>query len=503
MTQPWTSSRFLRKVGFALPPGEQPPANPLQWALDQLDTPPPIAHFVQGGKRQEGLPEQARLLTRPGEVMTAYRENWNAVDAFFSLDPATPQEEKDRIKRQTIFWRFRDVEHWKETQARVSTALHGERPVFERLWHFWTNHFMVAPNTDNNDTLVGPYQRSLRAAMNGSFRDMLWAAVTHPGMLAYLDNYRNTGPNSPAKLRGLTKQSINENLGRELLELFTVTPAAGYTQADVEQATLILTGWTFLMPNSNQAKPLFPSQNAPAAAWGTFFAYGLHEPGEQSVLGKRYSASIFRPRAKLDALVTDLAEHPATIRHIAHKLCCHFIADEPPAAAVAAVEKAFRDSQGQMRAIHTALVRAVWEHGEQSRKFLNPETWLVQAHQMLRCELPQGMPAMTGPSAPNVLDLLRDLGQALPYCPQPNGWPILSRDWISRELLDRRVRTAQWLAERSPLCQPGGGPDLQALAQRELSADSRSLPMVKDAIAAGDLGRAAVVLLSSPEVLWA
>lgn len=498
-----TPQRFLRKVAFGLPPGAQVPADPLAWAQGQMTSPPTVGHWTQGGKLRTDLSPEARLHSRMADVMTAYRDSWNAADAFFALDPNLSKAHKDQVFQDTIVWRWRHMEHWKETQARVSTALHGDKPVFERFWHFWTNHFMVAPNTDNNDALVGPYQRALRESMTGSFRDLLWNAVTHPGMLAYLDNYRNTGPNSPARLRGQTKDSVNENLGRELLELFTVSPAAGYTQADVEQATLILTGWLFLMPNSNQAKPIFPNQNAPSSYWGTFFAYGRHEPGEQTVMGKRYSASAFRPKAKLEDLITDLARHPATIRHIATKLCQHFIADDPPEAAVARVEKAFVDSQGQLPAIHRAVLQVAWEAGDAQRKFLNPETWLVQAHQLLQCELPQGMPVRGGTKTPTTSDLLRELGQALPHCPQPNGWPLLAQDWISRELMDRRVRTAQWLAERSPLCQPGQEETLLAVAARELSAQGRALGLVRQAVAAGDLRGAAVMLVASPDILWA
>ena len=137
-------------------------------------------------------------------------------------------------RRRLVSLPYHQLEHWKEVQARVTTALHGEAPVFERFWHFWTNHFTVAPGTQNNDTLVGPYQRHLREHMTGDFRTLLWHAVTHPGMLVYLDNNRNTGPNSTAALRRWTRDTINENLGRELLELFTVSTAAGYSQQDVE-----------------------------------------------------------------------------------------------------------------------------------------------------------------------------------------------------------------------------------------------------------------------------
>lgn len=503
MTPPSQTHRFLRRIAFAQAPGQPAPADPLAWALAQVDTPPPVVLRTASGPRTD-LPAEARLLSKMSDVMTAYRDSWNAVDAFFSLDPAMPQAQRQQKFRELVGWRWRDFEHWKETQARLSTALHGPQPVFERFWHFWTNHFMVAPNTDNNDALVGPYQRALREHLSGSFRDLLWNAVTHPGMLAYLDNYRNTGPNSPWRRQGRTQDSVNENLGRELLELFTVTPAAGYTQADVEQATLVLTGWTMLLPPSSHPRPLFPSApNVPASMYGTFFSFQRHEPGEQTVMGKRYAFSAFRQKGKLEDLVTDLAEHPATAAHIALKLCRHFLGDQPDPAQVAQVEKTFRESRGHLPTVHKAVVRAAWDSAETHRKFLNPETWLVQAHRLLQLDLPQDAPVPAGAAPVTTSDLLRDLGQALPHCPQPNGWPIRSDEWISRELLDRRVRMAQWLAARSPLCQPGRGEALLAVAAEELGTSAPEASAVRQAIAQGDLQRAAVLMLASPRLLWA
>jgi uncharacterized protein (DUF1800 family) len=450
MESGYKALKFARRMAFGLTP-EAIPADPVAWAQAQLNTVPHIDILDSNGAPDKNRSPETKLLRTIPEVMTAYRNNWNVVDQMFALPPELPQAQRKAFARKTIFYPYRDLEHWKELQARLSTALYGPQPVFERFWHFWSNHLMVAPNTDNNDTTVGPYQRALRDHMTGSFRDLLWNAVTHPAMLIYLDNYRNVGPNSAARRQGRTKDSVNENLGRELLELFTLSPSAGYSQADVEHATLILTGWTFAMPNSNQAKPIFPSQNAPASMHGTVFAYARHEPGDQKVMGKVYSSSLFRQKGKLEDLITDLALHPVTARHLARKLCVYFIDDDPAPSAIEQVEKVFLESKGHLPSVHKAVVQVAWEQIDNSRKFQNPEAWLVQTLRLLDVPLPSNPPSLISSSEPNSSSLMRDLGQALPYSPQPNGWPIRSDEWISKELLDRRLRTLQLFVQKSPL----------------------------------------------------
>lgn len=493
--------KFSRRIAFGLDHGQIPP-RPLEWAQAQVGKVPPIDILNEVGKPNRNLPADIKLLSRIPEVMTAYRNSWNAVDQMFAQDPNMPQAQRRAMGRRLLFFPYRELEHWKELQARLSTAFFSDQPVFERFWHFWSNHFMVAPNTDNNDTTVGPYQRALRDHLTGSFRDLLWNAVTHPSMLIYLDNYRSVGPNSAARKQGHTKDSINENLGRELLELFTLSPAGGYTQADVEQVTLILTGWTFAMPNSNQAKPLFPSQNAPAFMHGTVFAQGRHEPGPQKVLGKVYAASVFRPKSKLEDLVTDLAQHPATARHLAQKLCVYFIDDDPDPQAVALVEQAFINSKGDLPTVHKAVLQAAWDGIERKRKFQNPEAWLIQVLRLLEVPLPQNAPELEPSNQPTTSSIMQDLGQPLPFSPQPNGWPIFSDEWISKELLDRRLRALQFFIQKSPLVQGEGITRLHSKVVAHLGAESKALKAIDHEIRSGSPKKAALMWLASPDMLW-
>ncbi len=484
--------RFTRRVAFGLPAEVAPPADPVGWALAQLQRVPPIDILERDGSRRADLPEGMRLLWEMDEVMTAFQRHQEAERASFAKGRSLPREQYRQERRRDVEIPYHRLEHWKEVQARASTALHGEAPVFERFWHFWTNHFMVAPGNQNNDTLVGPFQRSLRAKMTGSFRDLLWHATVHPGMLVYLDNNQNTGPHSRAAREGWTRNSVNENLGRELLELFSLSPAGGYTQQDVEATTRILTGWRDMKPDRHRK---------PGVPLGTWFDFNHHEPGAQTVMGKTYDAFV-RQESKLEDLVTDLAQHPATARHLAHKLCVTFLDDEPPAQALAYVEQAFVRSRGHLPAVHQAVLEMAWVHLETTRKLGTPEAWLLQCLTLTGAELPRALP-VDDRGGIKTHYLLGDLGQPLPRCPQPNGWPIRSVDWISKELMDRRLRFAGLLSRDLGRSPEAMARMLEVQASRHLAEGSPEQAWIRGALARSDLASANTLIHVSPSLLWA
>ena len=199
--------------------------------------------------------------------------------------------------------------------------------VTTRLVMFWSNHFCVSANKGPVRGMAGAYEReAIRPHVLGRFVDMLLAVERHPAMLVYLDNHVSIGPNSRAGLnRGL---GLNENLAREILELHTLGVGGGYTQEDVTNLARILTGWTV----ANLANPV-------GEPGRFFFAPARHEPGAWTVLGKRYGEA---GMAAGEAVLRDLARHPATARHIARKLARHFVSAEPPAALVARLTPASR-----------------------------------------------------------------------------------------------------------------------------------------------------------------
>ena len=228
----------------------------------------------------------------------------------------------------------------KEVGQRTLAAIHSRTPLIERLTHFWSNHFTVSiAGKPVVAVLVGAFEReAIRPHVTGRFHDMLRAVVGHPAMLIYLDNATSVGPNS----RGgrARDKGLNENLARELLELHTLGVDGGYTQADVQELAKILTGWSVGRPKSDEA--------------GQFrFHRVIHEPGDKTLLGKRYREA---GMAEGEAALADLARHPATARHIATKVARHFIADRPPPAAVDHLARVFRDSDGDLGELTRAVI---------------------------------------------------------------------------------------------------------------------------------------------------
>ncbi len=119
----------------------------------------------------------------------------------------------------------------------------------------------------------GDFEReAIRPFVNGKFEDMLFAVVMHPAMEIYLDNWHSFGPNSATgKKKG---KGLNENLGRELMELYTLGVDGGYTQADVIALSKLLTGWAPYQGHAN----------------GFGFYDERHEPGPVTLRGKTYKA---------------------------------------------------------------------------------------------------------------------------------------------------------------------------------------------------------------------
>lgn len=484
------AARFIRQVGFGLAPDEKTPPDPLAWAQGQLDKAPKVAFLAsRTGDLLPGLPPEVRLVETQEEVAQVLQLQISARQALVAASRELPRPEWDALRIRSYAYPFVLLTAWQEGLARGCMAVNGPAPVFERFWHFWVNHFTVAPSINNlSHSAVGPHMRMLRKHMTGSFRDMLFEATTHPAMVLYLDNARSTGANSVARKSLATTDEINENLGRELLELFTISTAAGYSQKDVDAVTHILTGWGVQLPNRSHRA---------GVPLGSHFNYARHEPGTQIVMGKSYSA-VIRNDGKLNDLVDDLAAHPMTAQHICGKIATAFVADNPAPDCVARLVAVFTSSKGNLPALHKAVVREIARVDVRVRKFADPQTWLWTAHRVSGAKLPV-VPPQRGLIGERIHVALDELGQAIHDCPQPNGWSLLSRDWISREMLDRRVRYAYSLPSR--IAQP-----METLPQVLARQHGTASPLTQQLQRFKSEGRDAKELwaayLTSPEFLW-
>ena len=214
---------------------------------------------------------------------------------------------------------------FREAKVHYDAAITADIGFVERLVWFWSNHFCV--NADVT-VMAGAYEReAIRPHVLGKFADLLLAAEGHPAMLIYLDNASSIGPDSVAGIN--RNRGINENLGREILELHTLGVRSGYNQDDVVSLAKAITGWT-----------IYATADNPDHGGEFLYHPRLHEPGPETVLGKAYrDTGVEQGRAVL----ADLARNPATARHVATKLARHFIADEPSPADRDADEDVPRD----------------------------------------------------------------------------------------------------------------------------------------------------------------
>jgi uncharacterized protein (DUF1800 family) len=335
-----------------------------------------------------------------------------------------------------------------QVAARYQVATHSEESFRERLVHFWTNHFAVSMDKNVVAAIAGTLENeAIRPNLHLSFFDLLLAADSHPAMILYLDNQASMGPHSQlAQLAQLVKRrgnragagqerkiDINENLGREILELHTLGVNGGYTQADVTTFAKILTGWSI----GGEQGRLGNANRLPAGEVGKFvFREGLHEPGTQTLLGKRYSeAGVNQPKA----VFRDLSRHPATAKFIATKLARHFIADAPAATAVERIAKAFMDSEGHLPTVHAAVVDSAEAWAQVHAKFKTPHEFVVSTFRAL-----DHVPDRSA----QVLQPFELLGQR-PYSPgSPAGWDDIAGRWDGSDALMKRIEWATQVAQR-------------------------------------------------------
>jgi uncharacterized protein (DUF1800 family) len=218
------------------------------------------------------------------------------------------------------------------------------------------------------------------------------------------------------------------------MELHTLGVNGGYTQQDVQELAKILTGWT--VSGLQDGGPRHRgSASARQAEIGFAFQDPLHEPGARTVLRVKYADP---GAAQGEHVIRDLCRHPSTAQFVAAKLVAHFVADDPPPAAVERIARVFRTTGGDLRAVAAALIELpdVWTGS--SRKFRTPQDWLVA---VLRAVNAPGVNAMT-------LPVLRQLRHPL-WAPQaPKGFGDTMQDWADPDSLLNRAELARTLARR-------------------------------------------------------
>jgi uncharacterized protein (DUF1800 family) len=364
-------------------------------------------------------------------------------------------------------------------QAKILRATLSERQLEEVLVDFWFNHFNVFVGKGQVREFLTEYERdAIRPNVLGNFRTLLGATAHSPAMLFYLDNFQSSTPNAPllntnqmqrlmsprltsAERRQLEQRmaqaqpqqrqqrGLNENYGRELMELHTLGVDAGYTQQDVIEAAKILTGWTI---------------DRPQQGGGYVFRPQMHEGGSKTVLGQKFKED---GEKEGERLLDMLASHPATAKHISFKLAQRFVADEPPQALVDRAARKFLDTKGDLREVTRTIITSpeFFDAKYRSAKVKTPLEFVISAARATNAHIVNAQP---------MVQALRELGMPLYGAQPPTGYSMTADAWVNTgALLNRMNFAVQMLAGGQPQRmggpgRNGQGPPDQPQPQRQL-----------------------------------
>jgi uncharacterized protein (DUF1800 family) len=322
-------------------------------------------------------------------------------------------------------------------QAKLLRAIYSERQFEEVMTDFWFNHFNVFVDKGLDRIMLTSYERDvIRPHVFGKFEDLLVATAKSPAMLFYLDNWLSVGPDSPQAL-GLPAHpngpyrrhypprpnpnkrhsGLNENYGRELLELHTLSVNGGYSQQDVTEAAKVFTGWTI---------------DKPADGGGFKFDPRMHEPGPKVVLGHR-----IKPKGEGEGLelLHRLATSPQTAHFISLKLAERFVADHPSPALVDRMAKTFLKKKGDIREVLSTMFHSpeFWDDGTYRDKVKTPLEFVASAVRATGAEVDDALPLNRQ---------LSNMGMPLYGAQPPTGYSMKAETWVSSSALLNRMNFA-------------------------------------------------------------
>jgi uncharacterized protein (DUF1800 family) len=317
-------------------------------------------------------------------------------------------------------------------QAKILRAIYSQRQFEEVMTDFWVNHFNIFMDKGLDRLMITSYERDvIRPHALGKFEDLLVATAKSPAMLFYLDNWLSVGPNSaqalgipprgrgpygmrPRPNQGKRPSGLNENYGRELLELHTLSVNGGYSQRDVTEVAKVFTGWTI---------------DKPAFGGGFKFEPRMHETGTKFVLGRK-----IKDRGEDEGLevLHRLATSPRTAHFISLKLAQRFVSDDPPPALVDRMAKTFLKKKGDIREVLLTLFHSseFWDDSTYRSKVKTPFEFVVSAVRATGAEVGDALP---------LTRQLNNMGMPLYGAQPPTGYSMKAETWVSSSALLNRM----------------------------------------------------------------
>jgi uncharacterized protein (DUF1800 family) len=354
------------------------------------------------------------------------------------------------------------------SMAKVTRAIYSERQLQQVMDDFWFNHFNVFAGKGEVKWYLTSYERDVIAPHAlGKFKDLLTDTAKSPAMLFYLDNFLSADPNAAARqaaqhaARQMRRwpnpnppanaqkknqgRGLNENYGRELMELHTLGVDGGYTQKDVTEVARCFTGWTIEKPREI-AKFKFDEK--------------LHDPDPKIVLGKKIHAGGMKDGEQVIDLLT---KNPHTARFISTKLARRFVSDDPPPELVDRMAKTFQKSDGDIKEVLHAMIYSpeFWSRAAYRAKIKTPYELVVSSVRALGTDVDTPMP---------LVQWVGRIGQPLYQCQPPTGYSDKAETWVNTGSLLNRLNFSLAVAGNKVR---GSRSDVNALLGTETAADPK------------------------------
>ena len=357
--------------------------------------------------------------------------------------------------------------------AKLTRAIYSQKQLQQVMDDFWFNHFNVFAGKGEDVWFLTSYERDvIQPHALGKFKDLVSATAQSPAMLFYLDNFLSADPKAPERQAALQAKraqrrrarrgvppaaprppapknvrGLNENYGRELMELHTLGVDGGYTQKDVTEVARCFTGWTIDRPRVTAAFK---------------FDDRVHDSGTKVVLGKKIHAGGMKDGEQVIAM---LVKHPSTAKFIATKLARHFVSDNPPAALVARMAKTFRSSDGDIGKVMKTMIYSpeFWSRDAYRAKIKTPFELVVSAARALDTDVQAPMP---------LLQWVGRIGEPLYQCQPPTGYPDRADAWVNTGALLNRLNYSLALAANRV---DGSRENLPALLGMDSTTDAKTV----------------------------
>lgn len=405
--------RWLRRAAFGLDSSTLENYQQLgrkRWLDTQLsdrnDTLPPAIRSL--------IASYPAITTAPAELLADAIKDRRALKSMPDGDAKTAAKKK--LQKQA-----RELARQAQ-QAELLHAIYGSNPLKEQVVWFWLNHFSVYGAKGRVRLLAAHYEEHvIRPHALGKFRDLVMATLKSPAMLEFLDNAKNV------------KGKTNENYARELMELHTLGVGSGYSQQDVQQLALILTGAGIAPPTPRRMGQL--GRGRPGFVRDDLFVFNpdRHDFSDKTFLGHSIKGSGY---AEIEQAVDLITRQPACAQFVSRQLAEYFVADKPPPALISAMAHTFQRTDGDIAAVLRTMFDSPALLSDSAKKFKDPTQFLVSAMKLAY----DGKPIS---DAKPLLNWLNQMGEPVFGRLTPDGWPLDGASWSGSGQMAARFAVAR------------------------------------------------------------